>query len=66
MKTAIATAALTVMFLSAGAFAGIGHNHAAVRHSQSTNVTVILKNQAWPVLGETSLANCQADQCADI
>jgi hypothetical protein len=44
MRTFAATAALTIMFLSAGAFAGSNHRPA----SSSANVTVIEKNQSWP------------------
>jgi peroxiredoxin len=53
MKTIIATAALTIMFLSAGAFAG-GHHRMvqmATAHNLD-NVTVVAKNSAWPVLLE--------------
>ncbi|MBC8037336.1 MAG: hypothetical protein H7X89_08975 [Rhizobiales bacterium] len=44
MKTAAATALLTIMFLSAGAFAGNGHRV----NLASINITVIEKNQSWP------------------
>ena len=51
MKTIIATAALTIMFLSAGAFAGNNHRPAQSGFNQvNANVTVIEKNQAWSVL----------------
>ena len=42
MKTISATAALTMMFLSAGAFAG------NIRLPDPGGMTVIEKNQAWP------------------
>ena len=56
MKTIIATATLTIMFLSAGAFAG--NNHRLVQPAANlinTNVTVIEKNQDWPVLETASV-----------
>ena len=49
MKTPIAIAALTLMFLSAGAVASIGHNHLAARNAVDQNVTVIGKNMPSPV-----------------
>lgn len=50
MRSLIATAIATVMFLSAGAVAGISHNKPAVRNPSVFNVTVIYKNsEAWPV-----------------
>ncbi len=42
MKTLAATAALTIMFLSAGAFAG------NTQLAGTGGLTVIEKNQAWP------------------
>ena len=50
MKTLAATAALTIMFLSAGAFAGNNHRvPASAANLTSANVTVIEKNQSWPI-----------------
>lgn len=65
MKTMIATAALTVMFLSAGALAGIG-SHGIETATRSQNLTVIVKNQAWPLAGEISLDPCRTNRCFDI
>ena len=51
MKTIAATAALTIMFLSAGAFAGNRHRMVQAATAQNfDNVTVVTKNSAWPVL----------------
>ena len=66
MKTIIATAALAVVFLSAGAFAG--NNHRVVLSAgseQSSNVTVIEKNQAFPVLGPIIVQACQIEDCSE-
>lgn len=52
MKTLAATAALTIMFLSAGAFAG-NSPIAPATDSTGNNLTVIEKNQAWPLLAAT-------------
>ena len=54
MKTLTATMILSVMFLSAGAFAGASHNGQSQLTGQAKveNVTVILKNQAWPPAGQ--------------
>ncbi|MGH6907816.1 MAG: hypothetical protein ACREDX_08165 [Aestuariivirga sp.] len=49
MKTLTATLALTVLFLSAGAFAG---NHQRMASpAPKANMTVIEKNQSWPAAG---------------
>lgn len=66
MKSLIATLALTVMFLSAGAVHSIGKNRPALRSAHAYNVTVIFKNQAWPVSGVKSLDSCQTARCVNI
>ena len=65
MKTMIATATLTIMFLSAGAFAGHENQMATVAKSQISNVTVIIKNGQWPVKGQTSFDACSVRRCLD-
>ena len=65
MKTLIATATLTVMFLSAGAFAGNDTRMATVAKSPVTNVTVIVKNGQWPVKGQISFDACALRRCLD-
>jgi hypothetical protein len=42
MKTILATAAMTLMFLSAGALAAIGHNQPA--SGPLANVTIVYKS----------------------
>jgi hypothetical protein len=63
MKTLIATATLTVMFLSAGAFAG--NDTTTATQSRISNVTVIAKNGQWPVKGQTSFDPCSVRRCLD-
>ncbi|HUR43375.1 MAG TPA: hypothetical protein VMZ01_04670 [Aestuariivirga sp.] len=60
MKTLAATLALTIMFLSAGAFAGNSHRvlPSAVNLVNGANVTVIVKNQSWPMV-PCSLLSCK-------
>ncbi len=65
MKTLIATATLTVMFLSAGAFAGNDSRTATLAKSPVTNVTVIVKNGQWPVKGRIALDACAMRSCLD-
>jgi hypothetical protein len=65
MKSLIATATLTVMFLSAGAFAGNDLTVATTARSQISNVTVIAKNGHWPVKGQTSFDACSVRRCLD-
>ena len=63
MKTLIATATLTVMFLSAGAFAGNNHPRHGVHNA---NLTVISKNQSWPVAGMITVEACNLARCIEI
>jgi hypothetical protein len=65
MKTLIATATLTIMFLSAGAFAGNDTKMETIAKSPISNVTVIIKNGQWPVKGQTSLDACSVRRCLD-
>ena len=65
MKTLIATATLTIMFLSAGAFAGNDIQMATVAKSRISNMTVVIKNGQWPVKGQTSLDACSVRRCLD-
>lgn len=65
MKALIATAALTAMFLSAGAFAS---DNQVTRSAASSglNMTVIMKNQVWPMAGQAGLNPCDTAVCIDI
>ena len=49
MKAILATAALTAMFLSAGASANNDSLATPVAKSSIVNVTVISKNNPWPM-----------------
>ena len=62
MKTLITTATLTILFLSAGAFAS--NNSAPVRGPG--NVTVIEKNQSWPIQGRITVEPCAEVVCYDV
>jgi hypothetical protein len=62
VKTLIATAALTAALLSAGAFANDTTGNAPAK---LTNVTVIVKNQAWPVKAEMTVEPCRVRRCVD-
>jgi hypothetical protein len=66
MKSLIATAALTVLFLSAGVVHSIGKNRPATFNVHAYNITVIHKNQAWPVLGVQGFGSCQTVRCMDV
>jgi len=66
MKTLTMTALLSVMFLSAGAFAGDSRTPIAAAPAQAENVTVIVKNQAWPSAGKISVDPCRFNRCVDI
>ena len=73
MRTRIATAALTIMFLSAGAFAHTATAPTSPVPAQLTpaslqNVTVIFKNQAWPRADQIVASDdpCSLARCYDI
>jgi hypothetical protein len=64
MSRPLATLALTVAFLAAGALAPVAQvaeSNATATGSDSRNVTVLEKNQAWPI----RLAPCSVVRCAD-
>jgi hypothetical protein len=63
MKTIIATAALTILFLSAGAFAGKITNTTA---NSFASVTIVFKNSQLPVVGQTSTDACAYRRCISI
>jgi hypothetical protein len=69
MKTLATTMLLSVMFLSAGAFAGNSSKPVVALQADAAkveNVTVILKNQAWPIAGQISMDPCNVRRCIDI
>jgi hypothetical protein len=61
LKTMTLSAALAVMFLSAGAFAGANTTPMIV----NTNVTIIHKNSAWPVKGQITSNACAVLRCVE-
>ena len=60
MKTLVSVVILAGAFLSVGAFA----NQAVQTHK--TNVTVVYKNQAWPVKSQIVTHTCSITLCIDI
>jgi hypothetical protein len=65
MFTKIATVALAVAFLSAGAFAN-SRDSADASSKKSINMTVVSKNQTWPVKGHATVDPCKLNVCVDI
>ena len=63
MKTLIATALLTAALLSAGAFAS---NVKSRPDARLTNVTVIVKNQVWPIKSQMTVEPCRVNRCLDV
>lgn len=69
MKTLIMSMILSVMFLSAGAFAGARHEGSGqlgAALSKPGNVTVVSKNQAWPLAGWISVEPCNLRRCIGV
>ena len=58
MKTSISVLILTIAFLSAGAFANSEQALPA-----KTNITIVFKNQAWPVKGQIIIDSCKINRC---
>jgi hypothetical protein len=67
MKTLTTSMLLSVIFLSAGAFAGPGPRMqpAPAVPATSLNVTVIAKNGVWPPAAQVSMEPCQIRRCLD-
>jgi hypothetical protein len=59
MKTFVSIIILTVAFLSAGAFA----QNEIPSLIKKQNVTVVFKNQAWPVKGQIAIDTCAINRC---
>lgn len=68
MKTLSTSIILSVMFLSAGAFAGSNHgvHPVTVSATNPANVTVVTKNAAWPPAGQISVEPCSYNRCLAI
>jgi hypothetical protein len=66
MKTAIATVLMTVLFLSAGAFANVNHDSPPPALTHNDNVTVIEKNDVWPPVAQFRVMSCNETRCFDI
>ena len=64
MKTV--TAALTIFFLSAGAFAGNRHQLVQPLRVENANETIIAKNQLWPPAEAITVEPCEMALCIDI
>ncbi len=63
LKTMTVSAALAVMFLSAGAFAGANTTKLMM---VNTNVTIIHKNSVWPMKGQITVNACAAKRCVAV
>ena len=61
MKTFASIIILTVAFLSAGAFAG----NEMPTQIQKANITIVFKNQAWPVKGQIIIDSCKINRCRE-
>ncbi len=69
MKTLIASMALSVMFLLAGAIASAHHpryGQEDMTLAKPRNVTVVTKNQAWPLAGRISVEPCNLRRCIGV
>jgi hypothetical protein len=63
MKTLIATASVTIALLSVGA---VANDYAFRAPTELANVTVIAKNQAWPLKTQMTVEPCRVTQCVSL
>jgi hypothetical protein len=61
MKTYFSVVILTIAFLSAGAFA----KNDLLVPSHKANITVVFKNQSWPVKGQITIDACKINRCRE-
>ncbi|WP_119389599.1 hypothetical protein [Taklimakanibacter lacteus] len=66
MKTAIATTLLAILLLNAGAFASDNRIYLKSAASQANNITVLTKNQAWPVRTQMTVEPCTLADCIGV
>jgi hypothetical protein len=59
----ILTLILSILFLSAGAFAG--NNAAPTSQLNGAGTTIISKNQSWPPAGLITVEPCKHFRCYD-
>lgn len=65
MRTLVSSMALSILFLSAGAFAGNTPKNVTTIVAQPANVTVVYKNNAAPLL-PPALTSCAVVNCVEI
>lgn len=71
MKTLTTSMILSVVFLSAGAFAGASGDASRFLKAPSAsrndgNITVVDKNRIWPPAGHISMEPCTKRRCIDV
>ena len=65
MRTLISSLALSILFLSAGAFAGNSSKAPTLMSTAAANITVVYKNSEIPLL-PPALASCAVVACVEI
>jgi hypothetical protein len=69
MKSLISAIILAAVYLTAGANAGHNPNakiSAPAVTVKLNNVTVISKNQAWPIQPDTLFTTCEVNKCFEV
>ncbi len=66
MKSFSAIFILTIIFLSAGAVANNPKIPAQLDKPEYSNVTVVSKNQSWPLLSLMTVESCSQVRCIDV
>jgi hypothetical protein len=65
MKTTIVTTLLAVLLLNAGALASDNRAYLKTRTVQA-NITVLNKNQPWPVRSQMTVEPCSLANCVGV
>ncbi|MFZ5672327.1 MAG: hypothetical protein ACOZAM_05115 [Pseudomonadota bacterium] len=62
----LATTFLAAVLLNAGAFTSDNRAYLRAKIAADTNITVLTKNQAWPVKSQMKIEPCSLDGCVGV
>lgn len=62
----LATTLLAVLLLNAGALTSDNRAYLRTKAGDQTNVTVLTKNQPWPIKSQMRLEPCSLDGCVGV
>lgn len=62
----LATTLLAALLLNAGAFTSDNRGYLRARTVVDTNITVMTKNQAWPLRSQMTMEPCSIANCVGV